>query len=265
MQQVIYTDFGQGTLTVSPKKPKTKPLVILAYLFLFPFLLIAFMILGSLFPWTIASMVVVLVVVLLIYGSKKIAAFDSKIKRFAKTNGWETGTDSPLIPTMKKLGYNSQKSMVSGSIDDLQFWFYECRPPVWQKKGRDLQVVIFLSIKFPKELPTLLLIPNAGLAAIAFDKVAKSEFGLIPMTLEGDFSSKVHVYGADGEQVNVLEYLTPDVMDVVMRNVDHIVLYSGEYLSISTNQQLTDGFSVKELFDDAQILIKELKEKMRLI
>jgi len=188
--------------------------------------------------------------------------FEQQLKAFAKTNGWVSGGDAPRVPAVTHAGYSPQPALVFGELDGQKFWLYEARPPIGES-------MIILSVELPKELPTLLLVP-IGEGATGEGRysniTARTDYGLHPFTLEGDFSERVLTYGKSGKQVAALEYMTPDVMVAIEDKVRCSVLYSGHYLSLSNEIEFfIEGYALMELFQGAQVLIKELKEKQHIL
>jgi hypothetical protein len=202
---------------------------------------------------------------LIVYASRRNQVFMQQLQQFAHANNWQTEqVAAPLVPAFKRLGYRSMPAMVSGEIDSRPFWLYQCAPPVVQTQNDNYADVYMLSVEFPKQLPTLLLVPGAGMLGKLYDTIARSDFNLQPLRLEGNFNERVRSYAEKGAHISALEYLTPDVMAVVQDGIDDIALYSGNYMSVCVNV-LGDSRVVKGMFEDAQLLIKELKEKAHIL
>lgn len=201
------------------------------------------------------------VIALIVYTDRRNKKANNQLSSFAKEHGWKTNTKSPIAPALLKQGYTSGPSIFEGSLGNKQFWLYECNPPVYQTgKQRGSTSVVLLTIPFSAEFPSLLLVPGAANLANAFDEVAAG-FGLQRLTLEGDFSQNVLTFTETGKEVSTLEYLTPDVMAKVMNNITSVILFSGNYISISRMQ--LEGIQTAELMiKEAEQVIDILKRKL---
>jgi len=202
---------------------------------------------------------------LIIYTSRRNSNFSKKLTAFAVSNGWTSATESPLVPLMAKINYRSAKSLIEGTIGSQKFWLYICNPPTFQtgRQSEQSTAMTMLSVSLPLNLPSLLLIPHAGVFGAAFDMEASRTFGLTKMTLEGDFSQRVKAYTEDGSQTEVLEYLTPDVMVALEDKLTYPTLFSGQYVSVCGNLPIQDIKTAQAMIQDAQTLINDLQERLR--
>lgn len=258
MQQINFSKLGDEALAI---KGKWSPWALL-YIILLPIGLLVFIMLASIFTTFFMIAIPIGTVFLFFYTGKKNKTFIGQLQGFARDNGWAYGSSSPVPPALETLGYTADKSLVNGVMDGQNFWLYLAKAPTFQTQHRNLRDTYFLSVQLPADLPTILLLPQVGVLAPLADIVAR-DINLKPLELEGNFSRQIKTYYSAGQQIRTLEYLTPDVMDVIQRDVKGVVLYSGQYLSISTNDIYMPGI-IQTMFKDAQIITKELKEKLHL-
>lgn len=224
-----------------------------------PGCIILFMLL-SLFPLLWIG-VAVLLIVLARKGQRYTRRLSRAFDTFVLDNGWQQGGESPSVPLMEKVHNTSGRAKISGQIDELPFWYYNSFP----SKGADRNSlpVTLLTIQLPKPVPTIILAPNLGIFASMMDKIAQEDFGLQRITLEGDFSDTVRMYIPEGSAVEALSYITPEVMLVVRDKVSTYVMYSGNYIS-TTVEQDNRHMKLKQLFESMQLIAKEVKEKQNL-
>ena len=193
---------------------------------------------------------------------RKNRKFKPAFQQFLKINNWNSGDTAPLGTMLQKLGYNAQPADITGALDGHRFWLYTATPPL---DSKNLQPISLLSVEFNRQLPTLLLFPGAGPFGLLVNEMAKNDFGLAPLKLEGDFNKRIKAYYQAGAHIHTLEYLTPDVMAVVQDKVTDIVLYDSQTVSVSTSANVPEDIpALKSLFQSAQLLIKEIDEKATL-
>lgn len=106
----------------------------------------------------------------------------------------------------------------------------------------------------------LLVVPAKGILGAGYDMMARSTFGLVPLELEGDFSHYVRIYARSGQEVDVLTYLSPDVMAVIQDTIQSFILLSGNYLSVSAYMPFTNA-SLDTMFRDTELLLQEIHQK----
>jgi hypothetical protein len=147
------------------------------------------------------------------------------IASYASEHGWVYNTPTPEIPLFH--GNKRDKSLMEGKINNYRFWLYN----YWLGNASRLTYPT-LTVELPIELPTILLEPQYG-AVSTSDMQVKSNLGLEPLQVEGNFNQHFKVYTEDGKGVSTLEYLTPDIMSQIEDNLKSSVLFSGTYLSIN--------------------------------
>lgn len=193
--------------------------------------------------------------------SKTKREFDTYISNLAASRGWLRSTAAPLLPLLEQQAYRSGSTILEGALDDRQFWLYESEPTKQlNNSNTQLQTVTLLSVSFPQQFPDLLIMPAHGIMAAAYDAMAQSMFNLIPLELEGDFSQYVRVYVKKGEEIDVLTYLSPDVMAAIQDHIKSFVIFSGNYMSVSAYMPLTPA-SLDAMMSDTSLLLKEIRQK----
>jgi hypothetical protein len=184
------------------------------------------------------------------------------LEEFKRRNNWSSGETMPLNAGYSNLGYVMQPATLQGNLDGHRFWLYTAIPQAGASNRQNLQPVTLLTIEFGRSLPTLLLYPANSLLSPVINKMAREEFRLEPLHLEGDFNTVIQSYYREGEQIDTLSYLTPDVMEVVQHKVKDIVLYNDRCVSLGLSHQgLSMAAGLPTAFESAQLLIKEIDQK----
>jgi hypothetical protein len=201
---------------------------------------------------------------LVLSPSKAQQKFHDHIDVLMSSQNWSKATPTPLLPIFEQLEYTSQASLLEGSLNEQKFWLYECNPPVLQHNGKNTQLktVTLLSVAFPQTFPDFIVIPVKGIMGIAYDKMMQSTFGFMPLQLEGDFSKYVRIYTQQGQEIDVLTYISPDVMAVIQDNIQSFIILSGNYLSVSAYMPLNSE-SLDRMLNDTRLLLTEIRQKPR--
>jgi len=95
---------------------------------------------------------------------------------------------------------------------------------------------------------------------IANKNMAKQVFGFEELNLEGDFKSYFETYTPKGEEIDVLSYLAPDLMANLEDYVGSIILFSGNYVSVSIYQPLNIT-KIDKMLKDLAILRSQVRVK----
>lgn len=176
---------------------------------------------------------------------------------FVQANGWQEGGTLPINDELNKMGFKAGGVKFSGKIDSAPFFVHKLIYPN-RGNGQSESPQEVLAIKVTATLPTLVFSPPISFISDSFCRL----FGLERYTLEGDFNQYVHVLGNSGQQIEVLSYLTPDVMKVLTDNTSSVIMYIGDtiYISAAYGAQLTS--QVMELvFSDGQKILREIQQK----
>lgn len=189
--------------------------------------------------------------------------YNKAITKFCDDNGWAKSGSSPNVPILLKLDYAARNAILTGELLECKFWLYEARPQSTNKKNELLPNLLIITVKLPKELPELISAPNKGIFRFISDQPFYGYLKLEQLSLEGDFDKFFITYITKDDHIKALEYLTPDILEVMKLHTSNLVLYSGTYLSLATTKGL-NADSLQDLFEDMQIVLKEVKEKQRI-
>ena len=210
---------------------------------------IAWCLFGGLFAW-----VIVFVIKLHFRQARQ-------IRMFANANGWQTDVEVPTDPVLVTLGYTFPAGKLGGTLDGCRFWLHTLTPS--NSSNNNLVSLDVLTVETPRKLPSLFILPIGGVFLSVFGSFIERALGLKYLHLEGDFNKYAAAYGTQGKEIESLEYLTPDVMRVIADEVTSLVLYSDRYIHISPNSGAMDVRFLEVLFQDAQLILKEILEKQK--
>lgn len=186
--------------------------------------------------------------------------YKTAMRRFASDNGWTWGEEVPLNSTLSEMGLKFSRSLITGTLDGQRFWVHGVDAPYL--KDDDLPSFDAVSVEFPKPLPLILIAPGGKLVSLLSNQIGK-DLGLVPLHLEGDFPAKASAYCQKDQEAAALEYLTPDVMQVIADKATNVIIYAGHNMYISPNL-FQDGGMLQSTFENAQLLAKEIKEKQHI-
>jgi hypothetical protein len=172
------------------------------------------------------------------------------LRRFAESNGWNTGGIVPPNPVLKDLGFWFGRALIQGKLDGQPFWLHAVNSP---GKLSDFDVI---SVEATKELPTLFILPNLGQFDGFMDEVGKKA-NLVPLQLDEAFGNKVVVYGAQGQESEAQKLLKV-IQTVVVSPSIKAVLFVGKNIYISP-KDFQDPKQLRALFENAQNTLLSLK------
>lgn len=180
----------------------------------------------------------------------------AKIAAFIAANGWQAEAQPPTNPVLNQLGYSIGAVKMAGTLDSMPFWIHQITDK--GRNGSSSTNHEVLAIQVPRPLPTMMLLPPLG----AITQHIGMAFGLERVQFEGDFDRYVNVYAEPNKQIDLLSYITPDVMRVLTDDTSSMVMYAGNFVYIMAAMGAGLQSNVLQLvFEDGQKILKEILEK----
>lgn len=179
-------------------------------------------------PYGVLSYFPLLIIIWTWYYFYKIRS--EKIKKFAESNNWtlrsyDYGESLPTAVASKKLG-NGVSDILEMTINGVR-WDLFCLDWPGQKR----QVFTIFRKKLDKDISPMIL-----------DSMATQGFLTIPhgwkrVDLEGNFAQNFKLYIPEGSQTNVLSYMAPDLMQLLVQNnkLSDIEISNGQLFAILDN------------------------------
>jgi hypothetical protein len=245
--------------------PSSVLLFLLSGVFIIPVAVVGLIIFGiviNLLPGWFMTCLLVGVSIWLIAWVLRVRLREAKqLKMFAHVNGWQTDVKAPSDPVLVGLGYEFPAAKIGGTLDGCRFWLHTLQSP--GSSNKDFGTLEALTIEVPRTLPNIFILPIGGMFMHLFGGFMENTLGLEQLSLEGDFNKYAAAYIQKGREVESLEYLTPDVMSVISDQITSMVLYSDRYIHICPNGGVSDLRHLEILFQDTQLILKEVMEKQR--
>jgi len=200
------------------------------------------------------------------YIANLVNKYKNKVwERFAAANGWDLDTATAgenIISPGLKFGHSHEfrpvikAELPGGMICDL--FTYDCTTG----HGRSSQTHEFTvaATDLPKQVPHMVLRAKKGDTDLR-DDMADSE----TLKLEGDFNDYFRLQVEDGQEVDVLTVITPDIMQTLVdySQGEDIEMF-GQRLYFIVRDDKRDPDSVKQLVRSVIELSEQLKENIRL-
>jgi len=220
-------------------------------------------ILSLIIPFVLLALFMGTAVTLAVKSNKRLKSITTS---YATEHGWRYDTPSPDIPFFQQLkGYsNKDKTFIEGKIGGYHFWLYGFLSGIGGGPGNRL-MSHYLSINLSFNLPTTLLGPRSVSAvtnplARINDSLVQLNNNLVPLKLEGDADNRFSVMVEKGQEAISLQYLTPDLLNVLEQQVKSTVVLSGNFVSINAGvvAAVKNEQALNELFAGAEALLKTL-------
>lgn len=186
---------------------------------------------------------------------------DKKLEAFAKDNSWQRvkrNHDSATASTLEEMFDNITVSFdIEGTYNQLpmRLCHIECTP-------ENLNIffnIICLIIDLVDAMPFIILMSKTEKLDIANIFAAKPNNGRM-LQLEGNFKDTYRLFVKENAERNVLEILTPDVMEelIDIQNPSSITLNDGELCLFLQADDFTEN-KLTRLFSTADVVINGLK------
>ena len=163
------------------------------------------------FLFSISIIVVWITYISYVANERKRAAWEL----FAVSNGWEFDTLTEIgsiIPTSIQFGYNPIfSSVIQAVIGTIAFDLVEYTTNVGLGNYRKTYSYTIGMLSFPRSMPHVLLLNKKTKIDVARDMSDG-----IPLKLEGDFDDYFSLEIERGQEVDVLQFITPDVMQKII-------------------------------------------------
>lgn len=148
-----------------------------------------------------------------IYLGARVRAFKNGVwERFALVNNWPINAEldpATLIPLSLQFGHDQTYSpVITAALGDANADMFVYRTTTGSGKSQQTYVFTLARVMLPTALPHMLLLAKGNMWGGLRQEFENHE----TLSLEGDFNDYFTLQIEKGQEVNVLEILTPDVM-----------------------------------------------------
>ncbi len=153
----------------------------------------------------------------LFYLGAQVRAFKNGVwERFAAVNDWPINTvldPATLIPLSLQFGHDQAYSpVITAVLGDVDADMFVYQTTTGSGKSQQTFVFTLARVTLPTTLPHVLLLAKGNLWGSLRQEFVNHE----TLSLEGDFNDYFTLQIEKGQEVNVLEILTPDVMQTLV-------------------------------------------------
>lgn len=189
---------------------------------------------------------------------------DGAWREFAQANGWSADKATSvidLVPPSIKYGHSERTGTVVlvqlGTVDASLFT-YDCR--TGSGKYEQTHNFTIARVELSEELPHMIL--NSKSAHADIQETIKDDQKI---SLEGDFNKYFSLLIEQGQQINALEIITPDVMQTLISfNTNEDIEINGHNLYFILNNDKRDYKDMPGLVNSVIRLSKEIMENINL-
>lgn len=182
---------------------------------------------------------------------------------FAAANGWPVNTElAPqlLLPPSLQFGHGQTFSpVVTAELGDTDADLFVYETEVGEGKSQQTYYFSVARVLLPVALPYIMLRAKKGVSSEVRQDVADHE----TLQLEGDFDDYFSLQIEKGQEVSVLEILTPDVMQTLVsfsQREDIEIVANGLYFIVSGDERTPE--SIKTLIQSVAALHAQIVEQI---
>jgi hypothetical protein len=197
--------------------------------------------------------------------SKQVTEFKNAVwDDFALANGWPLDSTTPptsLVPLSIQFGHSKTYSpIIQAQLDSWSSDLFTYTCTTGFGKSQQTHYFTIARVRIPKSLPHILLLSKASRADVQRDITNGQS-----LQLEGDFGDYFKLQIEEGQQIDVLRVLTPDVMQaLIVNNKTEDIEIAGDCMYFILNGDDRDLTAVQSLIESAVTLTDEISENIKL-
>jgi len=136
---------------------------------------------------------------------------------FAQVNGWTIDSTTPveeLIPPSMQFGHSRKFSpIIQAQLDQFNCQLFSYNTTVGGGKSSRTYSYAVVRLQLPTSLPHMLLLSQKGTAVLGRDLANRQD-----VQLEGNFNDYFKLQIEQGQQIDALTVITPDVMQTLVQS-----------------------------------------------
>lgn len=189
--------------------------------------------------------------------------------KFAADNGWHmpgTATESQVPYALTSGGYNGRLlPTFGGSYRGLPMEAFSYQFEIHSGSNSDTPNTLHylvVSVQLPVQLP-LIILDDTQNDLFKLSDLPGQANGTTPLQLEGNFNTRYKLRVQTGVERQVLEFLTPDVMERLMQTpaVANVEIYGGR-LTVFAQAAQFEAKNAQNLFGMADAVLNEVTRRL---
>jgi hypothetical protein len=199
---------------------------------------------------------------LIIVGTQVDKYKNSIWANFAAANGWEMDTSTPeeaLVPPSMQFGSDRKHSpVIMAQLNDITADLFSYNCTTGSGKNATTHYFTVARVQLPKNLPHLVLLSKKAYADLQRDLANATT-----LELEGNFSDYFTLQVEQGQQIDALAVITPDVMQTLLTyNQKEDIEIIGADLFYILNADHRNSNDVRQLLSSVDALTIQIMQNL---